>query len=92
MALAADLPCSAARVALTDKTRAYRLADVRTSMQIPQAGLAQQMGLTQGRISEIEKGEGPEGVSLATIRSYVEALGGRVEIVADFGDSKIRIA
>jgi hypothetical protein len=35
------------------------------------------------KFGELEPGE------LPTLRSYVEALGGRVEIVADFGDERL---
>ncbi len=81
-----------ARAMLTEKNRAYRLAEIRKSMQISQASLAKQMGLTQGRISQIEKGELSDATSTATLRAYVEALGGHVEVIADFGDSRVRIA
>jgi hypothetical protein len=43
------------------------------------------MGVTQGRVSGIENAK-PGATELRTIAANVEALGGRLEIIADFGD------
>ncbi|GAA1457069.1 helix-turn-helix domain-containing protein [Nocardiopsis exhalans] len=70
--------------------RAYRLAEVRRRHGIDQTTLAEQLGISQSRVSRIERGE-LDRSELATIRSYVEALGGTVEIVARFGDEALRV-
>lgn len=49
------------------------------------AALVQQ---SQGQISETER-RGDH--RLSTLRKYVEALGGEIEIVANFGDKRIRL-
>jgi predicted transcriptional regulator len=46
------------------------------------------LNVTQGRISTIEKGDLAR-TELSTIRRYVEALGGRIEVVAEFGDQRL---
>ena len=40
------------------------------------------MGITQGRVSAIEHAK-PGTTELRTLAAYVEALGGRLEIIAD---------
>jgi hypothetical protein len=46
------------------------------------------MGVTQGRVSAIEHAK-PGATELRTLAAYVEALGGRLEIIADFGDERL---
>jgi hypothetical protein len=49
------------------------------------AALVQQ---SQGQVSETER-RGDH--RLSTLRKYVEALGGEIEVVANFGDKRIRL-
>jgi hypothetical protein len=42
------------------------------------------MGVTQARVSRIEKGQLARGEG-ATLAASVQALGGKLKIVADFG-------
>jgi hypothetical protein len=54
-----------------------------------QAQLAQAMGVTPGRVSQIERGE------LATIDAvarHVQALGGKLGLIASFGDHTLTVA
>ena len=76
---------------LMAEVRAHRLADVRKAQHVPQTDLARLMGVTQGRVSKIERGE-IDRTELATIRAYVEALGGRLRVVAEFGDEHLTVA
>jgi hypothetical protein len=46
------------------------------------------MGISVARVSQIEHGE---VISFEVIARYVEALGGRLDLVADFGDRTIRL-
>jgi hypothetical protein len=48
------------------------------------------MHVSQGRVSQIESGRLANS-ELGTLRSYVEALGGSLRIVADFGDGELTI-
>jgi hypothetical protein len=43
---------------------------------------------TQGQVSETERRSDHR---LSTLRKYVEALGGEIEVVANFGDKRIRL-
>jgi hypothetical protein len=49
------------------------------------------MGVTQGRVSAIEHAKSG-ATELRTLASYAEALGGRLEIIADFGDKRLAFA
>ena len=73
---------------LRAEQRAYRLADMRRRLGITQADVAARMGVTQGRVSAIEHAK-PGATELRTLAAYVEALGGRLEIIADFGDQRL---
>jgi DNA-binding XRE family transcriptional regulator len=73
---------------LRAEQRAWRLAEMRRRLGITQAEVAQRMGVTQGRVSAIEHAK-PGTTELRTLASYVEALGGRLEIIADFGDERL---
>lgn len=49
-----------------------------------QKELADRISLTQPTISALKSGAG-----LATLKAYVEALGGTIEVTATFGNRKI---
>lgn len=67
--------------------RAHRLAELRSRQEISQVELAERMGVSQSRVSAIERGE-LIATELSTVRNYITALGGRMQIIADFGDEK----
>lgn len=69
-------------------TRAYRLAEIRREQGLTQREVAATLHVTQARVSSIERGEVRRS-ELATVQAYVEALGGHVEVVADFGDRRV---
>lgn len=68
--------------------RAYRLAEVRRQHGLTQLQLADSLHITQAAVSSIERGELNRS-ELSTIRKYVEALGGKIEIVANFGGERL---
>lgn len=70
------------------EARAYRLREVREEQGVTQKDLAERMALTQPTISALEAGD-LDRSGLATLRAYVEALGGTVEITATFGERKV---
>jgi hypothetical protein len=76
---------------LRAEQRAYRLAELRRRLGFSQAQVADRMGVTQGRVSAIENAM-PGATELRTIAAYVEALGGRLEVIADFGDQRLAFA
>ncbi|MEN3613330.1 helix-turn-helix transcriptional regulator [Plantactinospora sp. ZYX-F-223] len=73
---------------LVAEVRAARLADIRKRHDLSQQQVADRMGVSQARVSAIEKGELP-ATEVGTIGKYIAALGGQLTIVADFGDEKL---
>lgn len=62
---------------------AHRLAERRTSLGLTQAEVAERMGVTKSRVSQIERGEVS---TVDVIARYVQAIGGRLQISAVFGN------
>jgi DNA-binding XRE family transcriptional regulator len=75
-----------AQAELEAHVRAYRLAEVRKRQARTQREVAETMGVSQARISRIERDGLPKNMELDTLRAYVQALGGHLQLVADFGD------
>jgi ribosome-binding protein aMBF1 (putative translation factor) len=73
---------------LLAEARGYQLAEARKQLGLAQRDLAAVMGVSIARVSQIEHGE---VVSFEVIARYVEALGGRLDLVADFGDRTVRL-
>lgn len=76
---------------LTAEVRAFKLAEVRRDQALTQRQIAASMGVSAPRVSAIEHGE-LDRTEVATLRAYVEALGGRLRVVADFGDAEYTVA
>ncbi|GAA1216020.1 XRE family transcriptional regulator [Kitasatospora nipponensis] len=70
------------------EVRAYRLVEARKRRDLTQQNLADAMGVTQARVSAIERGA-ISRAELSTLEAYVAALGGKLELVADFGDERL---
>ena len=68
--------------------RAYALSELRRVRGVSQAELARLLAVAQPTVSKIEKGR----PSMATVRRYVEALGGQVEVIAVFGDERLPLS
>lgn len=64
------------------------LAQLRQSRHVTQVQLAETLGISQGNVSRLEA---RSDVYLSTLRSYVEALGGHLEIAAVFGDERVAV-
>ncbi|MBW8736818.1 MAG: XRE family transcriptional regulator [Streptomyces turgidiscabies] len=67
--------------------RVRRLAELRERLDLTQADIAWAMGVTQARVAQIERGE-LERNEVDTLAAYVQALDGRLKIVAEFGDEQ----
>ena len=61
----------------------HRLAERRTALGLSQAEVAERMGVTKSRVSQIERGKVS---TVEAIDRYVQALGGHLQISAVFGD------
>lgn len=68
----------------------YRLAELRKQAGVTQVELAKLMGIGQPRVSSIERGD-IETLTVASVRTYVEALGGSVHMVAHFNDTDVTL-
>jgi DNA-binding XRE family transcriptional regulator len=67
---------------------ALALAQLRQSRHLTQVQLAETLGISQGNVSRLE---GRSDVYLSTLRSYIEALGGHLEIAAVFDDERLPV-
>jgi DNA-binding XRE family transcriptional regulator len=70
------------------RVRAHRLAEVRKQQGFTQRDVAEAMGVSVGRVSQIESGD-LSGVDV--LDRYVSAIGGQLEIMATFGDDHVRV-
>jgi len=68
---------------------AQRLFDLRASRGVTQVELAARLGIRQASVSELER---RDDVYLSTLRGYVEALGGHLEVSAVFGDESVPLS
>jgi DNA-binding XRE family transcriptional regulator len=68
---------------------ALTLRELREQAGKTQADMAELTELTQSALSRIER---REDNPLETVRNYVKALGGEVEVVAVFRDKRVRVA
>jgi len=64
------------------------LRELRELLGLTQAKLAELLASSQGEVSRLERREDHR---LSTLRHIVEQLGGELEIVAHFGDRRIRL-
>ncbi len=69
----------------------YLLRELRKGQGLSQQTLADRMGVSQRRVSAIERGL-VDRTEVATIRSYVTALGGELKLVAQIGETSTLIA
>lgn len=80
------------RARAAERTRAMLaelpLAEMRRARDLSQQTLAATMGVAQSEVSKIEH---RTDVYLSTLRSYIEAMGGELEIVARFPDGEVRV-
>ena len=64
------------------------LQEIRKHQYITQKDMAKLLGINQENVSRMER---RKDMHLSTIKEYIEALGGKIEINAIFPDSKISI-
>ena len=67
---------------------AIALAELRARQALTQREVAGSLGVSQANVSRIEH---EEDLYLSTLRSYVEALGGRLEVNAVFADGVVSL-
>jgi transcriptional regulator with XRE-family HTH domain len=59
------------------------LKDLRRARHLTQAQLAESLGIRQATIAQLEK---RSDLMISTLRSYVEAMGGRLRLTVEFPD------
>lgn len=70
------------------RVRAHNLADVRRRKGLTQRQVADAMGVSTGRVSQIEHGDLS---GLDVLDRYIQALGGQLGLVATFGDEQLKV-
>ena len=65
------------------------LNELRESRNVTQVNLAAELGISQGNVSRMEN---RSEIYLSSLRDYIEALGGRLEITAVFDDDRVPVA
>jgi DNA-binding transcriptional regulator YiaG len=64
------------------------LAEVRRALRLSQDELAQTLRIGQGSVAKIER---RADMYVSTLRRFIEAMGGELEIVARFPDHAVKI-
>jgi len=89
--LRARMPAEAqarASAMATDMLAEMALQDLRKSRKITQKDMAEVLAIRQASISELE---GRDDALLSTVRRYIEAIGGELDVIARFPDFSIRL-
>ncbi|GGL34759.1 helix-turn-helix domain-containing protein [Planomonospora parontospora] len=74
---------------LRAQAQGWRLSEMRKRRGLTQAQVADRMGISVARVSQIEKGD----VSTREVLDrYVAALGGTLKLIADFGDEQLKVS
>lgn len=73
------------------EVQAARLREMRKRRGLTQQEVADRMEVTQPRVAAIENGDLPKA-EVGTVKRYIEALGGSVEIVADFDGERVALS
>ena len=65
-----------------------QLQDIRKSRNVTQVELAHVLNVEQAAISKLEN---REDMYVSTLREYIRALGGELQLVAKFPDAEIKV-
>jgi DNA-binding XRE family transcriptional regulator len=69
----------------------HHLKELRKALGKTQAEIAQVLGVSQSRISQIENGN-IDAMELETLRAYAAALGGHLDITISVGPHSVKVA
>jgi DNA-binding XRE family transcriptional regulator len=83
-------PARRAKVAamVADTSARLHLAELRRARQLTQVQLAKRLGIAQSEVSRIEH---RTDMHLSTLGNAIEAMGGRLRLIADFGDDAVEL-
>jgi hypothetical protein len=87
-ALAHGLPPPKTFEEVISNEQAVSLRELRLLTGRTQVDVADEMGVAQGEISRLER---RDDAKLSTLRAYVEALGGKLELTAKVGDRSVAL-
>jgi len=79
---------SRVRARADEQVRELTLKELRQDLDVTQAELAQAADMTQSEMSRLE---GRADHLTSTLRRYVEALGGQIEITAVIGNRRVKL-
>ncbi len=87
----AERPGAAERLATLrlDTLAEIGLYELRRTLERSQADLAAELGISQPAVSQLERGD---DVKVSTLRSYLDSLGARLQILAIFDDGEAETA
>ncbi len=71
-----------------DEVRELTLKELRKDMDVTQAELARAADMTQSELSRLESRDDHR---VSSLRRYLEALGGEIEITAIFGSRRVKL-
>jgi predicted transcriptional regulator len=80
--------CAEAEARAWQLDEEMNLAEVRRALQLSQDEIAQTLQIGQGSVAKIEK---RADMYVSTLRRFIEAMGGQLEIVARFSDHSVKI-
>lgn len=86
-----DAALAAKRARTEAWVNAFHLAEERTRLGLTQRQVADLMGVTPARVSQIENGD-LEVNEVSTLSRYAQALGARMRIIFDYGNDLRQIA
>lgn len=78
---------AAAKQRMIEEMRLYELKETRKAQDLTQKQLAEQMGVSQKRVSIIESGD-VDHVMVSTLRKYLKGIGGSLSITANLPDGR----
>lgn len=79
----------AARTATEAYVLGCHLREIREEQGLTQSQVAESLGISQARVSQIERGEIHD---LETMRTYVRALGAKITVCVEYGDRVVGAA
>ncbi|MBP0457575.1 helix-turn-helix transcriptional regulator [Streptomyces bomunensis] len=74
---------------MVDAERGHELAALRKAQGFTQAQFAKEMGVTQGRVSQIERGLA--SLDTSTMAAYLHAIDGELTITATVGNLSVKL-
>ena len=89
-----DILASRSKPGVVEKSNAHRkkrlalLSELRRARQLTQETLAETLGMSQSEISKVER---RTDLYVSTLRKYIEAMGGELQMVARFPDGSLEL-